>query len=1027
MMRKFLQVFLFTLLITPLALRAQFIQDFHIVNVNSNNGLPQNSVIDIALNKEGYLWLSTESGLVRYDGNRSRIFNSGNHTGIVNDHFKWITKTDQGELLVSDQKGNLFLIENNQLKPFHDGRRTPYINLFGGINNVSLLDNVYIPNLMDTAKSKWFREFTVSVPINENEFLVLAKKRIDRFKGNYKTATIFPDGFLFKYLFRIGTDVYVISNQDKFYRLDLASHRFIESGVDIMKGNATLPAGLKTNIFWKHGASHTFLKVKNKLYSLRRKPHSEEVISELFFENLPENCIISSIVYSKQKDMLFLGTDTRGLFIIRRNTLKNLIADKTEEGTNNAYYALAPLNDSVILSTYGRMFSQNRFLGKSKEITRFNIECLLTDKRGNIWFGVSSVLYRFNPHTKTKTLIGKLPAEIFAFYEEDDSIWVGTKKSLSYVKNDKLTHIGLYKEGQMLAKPESMLRGADGQLWIGTCQGIYAYDTKSIRNSLKLLYPEVCARHLFRYKDLYLIATYGNGYYAYHEHRFCKLPLDPSGRMSIVHSFLSDKNELLWISTNSGLFRTSVSAIKHYLTDTTSSVYYTFFGDNSGANNIEFNGGCNPSSLSFGDSLLCFPSIDGIMVLNPYKPLPLLPAEHIFIDQVKTGNRISDSADNIEMESGMEHVVFYFSTPYWYHRSNIQMDYKLQGFQSNWITLDPGMGTISFSSLPSGNYKLRIRKRFGYGVQDYVYKEVSFRINKAFYETWFFVLFIIMLISASVWGLVVFLTRRLEERNLLLESKVKERTYELQTLNNELHISVIKLSKSEQDLQQSVGVKNKLISIISHDIITPLKFMSMISRNAFKDGRKVDQKNAEDILKDIGSASEKLYDNAQNILNWIRYQNKLITVNKTNIAINPLVDELAELMSEMAENKGNKFVNDTSLDDVITTDRNILSVILQNILSNANKYCANSTIRISSSVAGNKYKIAVKDNGPGMNEKVLERIISIQKKIIPDSNLQTGEGNSLGFIIITDLLELLGGHLEIISEEGNGTEVIIFI
>jgi K+-sensing histidine kinase KdpD len=232
-------------------------------------------------------------------------------------------------------------------------------------------------------------------------------------------------------------------------------------------------------------------------------------------------------------------------------------------------------------------------------------------------------------------------------------------------------------------------------------------------------------------------------------------------------------------------------------------------------------------------------------------------------------------------------------------------------------------------------------------------------------------------------------------------------------LNKELYAS-------EKKLKQSVDIKNMLISIISHDIITPLRFISITAKNAFKGKNMLNM----DFIKDIQTTSDKLHHNAQNILNWIRYQNNLIKVSKESVAVNPLVEDQLDLIAEMTAQKRNTFINDISYDDVIFTDATIINIIIQNIFSNANKYCQDTTIKITGENIGDKYHLHIDDNGPGMSKENLMRIKEI-KALRSVEVLSNRSG--IGYIIIVELLELLNSKIKIESEEGKGTKITLIL
>jgi signal transduction histidine kinase len=491
------------------------------------------------------------------------------------------------------------------------------------------------------------------------------------------------------------------------------------------------------------------------------------------------------------------------------------------------------------------------------------------------------------------------------------------------------------------------------------------------------------------------------------------MPMDASNCLRSVHGFILDDSNYVWMSTNRGIFKTHIEEINSYLSDTTRSIYYSYFGQDDGLENIEFNGGCDPNCIKLKNGYFSFSSMEGLVWLNPLKINDLLPKSDIFIDEISSDNKIIYNRNNILLPSNFNEVSFAISSPYWGNNANLQFEYNLEGLNKTWLPLKNSNLSISYPNLPSGKYILHIRKKAGKGYNNYVFKNIPFEIQKRMYEEAWFLFMCIGFFILGVIGIVRVFSYRIRQRNLQLEKTIQSRISELLDLNNEL-------SASEKKLKQSVDIKNMLISIISHDIITPLRFISITAKNAFKGKNMLNM----DFIKDIQTTSDKLHHNAQNILNWIRYQNNLIKVSKESVALNPLVEDQLDLIAEMTNQKRNTFINDISYDDVIFTDSTILNIIVQNIFSNANKYCQNATIHVSGEHVGDKYHLHIEDNGPGMSKENLMRIKEI-KALRSVEVLSNRSG--IGYIIIVELLELLHNKISIESEEGKGTKITLIL
>jgi signal transduction histidine kinase len=139
-----------------------------------------------------------------------------------------------------------------------------------------------------------------------------------------------------------------------------------------------------------------------------------------------------------------------------------------------------------------------------------------------------------------------------------------------------------------------------------------------------------------------------------------------------------------------------------------------------------------------------------------------------------------------------------------------------------------------------------------------------------------------------------------------------------------------------------------------------------------------------------------------------------------------LLQELGLFFREMLEANGNRLLLLTSAHYILNTDRELLKMILRNIIDNANKYARNCDISISVSTETDGYiAITVADTGEGMSEPILKRI---HDRIAQASTAAGIERNSrLGYQMIIDFATRLEAKLEVQSERGKGTSVTLRI
>ncbi len=987
-------------------------KNFVIKQFNSTNGLPQNSINGIQMNEHGYMWLATEGGIVKYDGNKFKTYKECDGKPIESDRIKGLTKTIKNEILAYDIFGRIYQMKDNEL---HLVGKSKTLYIRGALPNVKVIN--YIQSIFEKKDKDWlYFQYPVKVfPLSETQFAVISKGGFYIYQDTTLISFIPTKELKISQPFFIKGEIFFFDKDKSIFKVNIGQKKYekIELTGDILKNEYFKKTKTLEKLYWKISDKFAFIKLGETLYKLESK--DTKIISQEVIDKLPEKCIVNEIIYNDINKAYYIGTDTRGLFVYKQKEILTLTYNNNSMSISNSYYAQVALDSASIMTYNLRKFSLKEVTDYSFTDKMLNSEGILKDTRGNIWYGLLEKIYRYDIKSKKHIYISSdAEARITSFLEDGDTTWVGTPKSFGYVYKD--VYHKSYKEilpyGENTT-PYCMIKKDDSTIWAATCSGIISIAISNNIKKSEILLKNFCVRNLFQYKDKIFIGTYGYGYLVYQNGKFTQMPMDANNCLKSVHGFILDDSNYVWMSTNRGIFKTHFEDIISYLSDTTRNIYYSYFGQEDGLENIEFNGGCDPNCLKLKNGFFSFSSMEGLVWLNPLKVNDPLPKDEIFIDEIISDKKTIYERSNLILPSDFNEVIFNISSPYWGNNANLQFEYNLEGLNNTWLLLKNSNLSISYPNLPSGKYILHIRKKAGKGYNNYVTKNIPFQIQKRIYEETWFIIICIGLAILIIIGIVRVFSFRIRQRNLQLEKTIQSRISDLLELNKEL-------SASEKKLKQSVDIKNMLIGIISHDIITPLRFISITAKNAFKGNNMLNM----DFIKDIQTTSDKLHHNAQNILNWIRYQNDLIKVSKESVALNPLVEDQLDLIAEMTAQKRNTFVNDISYDDVIFTDATIINIIIQNIFSNANKYCQDTTIKVSGEHVGEKYQLHIEDNGPGMSKENLMRIKEI-KALRSVEVLSNRSG--IGYIIIIELLELLNGKINIESEEGKGTKITLIL
>jgi K+-sensing histidine kinase KdpD len=255
-------------------------------------------------------------------------------------------------------------------------------------------------------------------------------------------------------------------------------------------------------------------------------------------------------------------------------------------------------------------------------------------------------------------------------------------------------------------------------------------------------------------------------------------------------------------------------------------------------------------------------------------------------------------------------------------------------------------------------------------------------------------------------------TRQYAIQQRKLEKQVFEKTKELQQ-KNEL-------------LEKSDTIKTRLISIISHDIITPLKFLTVAGKNLLQKKQMMSEEMQNETISEITNTSQDLQLLSTNILNWIKYQNENRRLVKENFNVHELINQVLGVLTSLAKQKQLLLSNEVDKDLALYQYAEPLRILIYNLITNAINFSEKGNIVISSRKEPGNIIISVSDEGTGMTTEQVNNIMGDQV-VITAARVDTRKGHGLGYLIIKDLIKMIGAEIVINSERGKGTIVSIRI
>ncbi len=243
----------------------------------------------------------------------------------------------------------------------------------------------------------------------------------------------------------------------------------------------------------------------------------------------------------------------------------------------------------------------------------------------------------------------------------------------------------------------------------------------------------------------------------------------------------------------------------------------------------------------------------------------------------------------------------------------------------------------------------------------------------------------------------------------------------------ELRLSIMDLQKSEEHLKRLNATKDKLFSIIGHDLREPIGTLKPLLDFLLKSSDLSDTENVKKVLRMIQKSSTSAYNLMENILAWARSQLDEISYSPEEIKLSGLIKTTVDLFKESLQSKNISISIQIPNDTLLYADRNMLMTVFRNLISNAIKFTPEGkSIEIISIEMDNHHQIEIKDQGIGMDA---DRISKLFDKTEYTSTYGTNgeKGNGIGLLLCKDFIERNGGTLNVESEIDKGSAFIFSI
>lgn len=980
-------------------------QQINFQSYTLENGLTDNYIESIAQDKKGYLWFASRNGLNRFNGTEFRNFLSD-----VNDPcslpFNYIVK--------------IFVDDNNIL----------WLSSYG--SNIAS----YNP------ETECFKLYSFEEKANSTDLPI-----IDIFYNQKHQISLFT-----------GSEIYIL--QDTLFRLSPNAVYEKKQSSDSLKIG---------NIQWEI-SSRGIEREKDGKTDIYHSGNTAEITSNAF-----------SVLFKDREDNLWFGSHGGGIIKVDAQTdhlryfskkklqiENNIITDFFIDSDRKLWVA----TDGGGISVFDENFKHIQQINVPDYKINNSVLDICTDSDGTIWAaGWNSGLFKINSQTyeivSYKSIFEKkgLTNNLKSVATKGDTVFCGSYGSgliLFNKRNKELISFNMPGKGFLLSQPyiNTVICDSSQNIWVGTNRGLYQYSQNKMRlfpidtlDSLNNDKKVIMHISESRQNSLYLSTPHQLYIFDKANTKISKYKSNIAEPYSVKFA-MQDEHKNLWMGSYDKLYRIDSAGNQSSIKLTKSAFTVDIF--NKGA--IYESRGAMYIGTQKGFYVLQKDS------LNIRCQAPPIHFESISIKNKtllpRTSQKLSrhiDQLQELELLYNDFPLSLDFASVYFNEPEAIQYSYRFQHEETSWTAVKGN--SILFNNIAPGTYMLELRNTNKYGIWSNDARKLKIIIAPPFWQEWWFRSSALTLIAILLYLLYRLRVRQLNEQKIKLQHEVEKQTSQLRSknkaieeqkqqiedqadnlqekllvlhdqkedlvaLNTELSEQSKNLIETNSQLNSAVKTKNKLLSIIGHDIKNPFSVILMTAKHLVQ--YKTDNAELNAQHKVVYRASKNVYSILTNLLDWSLTQSGLISYNPSNINCKRFMLEVIENNKEYSDQKDITISLSCEENICCYADKQMIGIAIRNLLQNSVKFTPEGG-RISilcSRKDDSMLTIEIIDTGIGMDSKLANSLFELNT-VISEKGTHGEEGRGLGLLVVNEFVGLNKGSIDVTSTKNKGTKFTI--